>query len=457
MSLCALGSSRRLIRPSTLARSPPPASHLYHGFNLTTDAPHVILSGDPNATTLRVFLPGTGSAPLAYSCLLRSLAVHGVPLIGMSYSWHPSSDATRNAMCSVQHHEDSNGVVRCLEWQHEDALWGGNSEPTIWPAVPVGDSISGRLTRLLVHLGWHTFLNSEGTAPDWSRIWMGGHSQGGGHSAHLAATHRLRGVTLLSAPQDECIGCPSDTLLWLHRPWASIDVRALAHRNESAARIILSNWRQLGVHGWSDTTRDVGLGISPPAEAANGKADTVASPADVMAENRRRRASSVALQASSSHASSHAMAAPGPWLTWLSPPPQLVPYGCHGRPYHCSTAKDATTPIAAAVHGDVAPLYGIWLWPFLYGVQSRGRDAAVLVPASDQTFHGDGGSVAADTHATQREALSAAAGASFVLFAVACWWLCWRWRRRLRLPITILKRVRRSRASLPPEVQLQVA
>jgi len=53
---------------------------------------------------------------------------------------------------------------------------------------------------------------------------------------------------------------------------------------------------------------------------------------------------------------------------------------CGSRPFHCSTAKDSTTPIAASVGGEVLPLYSLAVWPSLWGLPA----IASLLPPSHQ-------------------------------------------------------------------------
>ena len=62
---------------------------------------------------------------------------------------------------------------------------------------------------------------------------------------------------------------------------------------------------------------------------------------------------------------------------------------CHGRPYHCSTAKDATTPIAAtavALDGsrELLALFETSTWPALWGLGPRlPADAALSLTTQE--------------------------------------------------------------------------
>ena len=98
---CA-SSSWTLVRPSACSPSRPPPSRVYHSRNISTDEPHVVLNSPDGGGdgVLRVFLPGTGSNPLQYSCLLRAIASIDGPAIGLSYAFLPAADAARNALCA---------------------------------------------------------------------------------------------------------------------------------------------------------------------------------------------------------------------------------------------------------------------------------------------------------------------------------------------------------------------
>lgn len=298
-------------------------------------------------------------------------------------------------------------LTRCLAAQHADALFGGDSEPTLWPRVATDDAISARLALLLRELGWHAYLDDDDHTPRWRSIWLSGHSQGGGHAAYLAATVPLAGATLFSAPQDACLGCPHITPRWLQAPWPTEQVHALAHGNESAAATIGENWRRVGVASWATwqrsgaAPREVGLGASHLSPAS--EASTVAG----------------------------WEAGWAPWVSWVQPSSLSA---CHGRPYHCSTAKDATTPLAAAVplRGQVLALYEIAIWPDLFLRSGGGSDGSSGSRGSG-SISGGGGSGGCLPALSEGCVLAYASGfvtlGAMLLLVVACR-QCWRSMRR---------------------------
>ena len=423
---------------------------------------HIIIGAPGQGDAiLRVFLPGTGSYPLQYSCILRAMArsARGAPVVGLSYAFLPLSDAARNAACATAPRSET---PTCLERQHQDALYGGQREPDLWPMTAEDDSIEGRLTRLLQRLastypdeGWGAYLTPHTDrlsaahrqtagrngrlvdGPRWDRIWIGGHSQGGGHAAYLAATQSLAGATLLSAPQDACIDCSAQTTLWLDAaPWATRGpIHAFAHANETAVATIRSNWlRMAGSVGyWAARSAprtpaqapgqpaDIGLGLMGWMDERNG------------------------VPALGRQTSAHAHA---PWLSSLLPSTLLL---CHGKPMHCSTAKDVTTPVAAAdaQSEQVLALYELAVWPALWGLD----DASLSSQANTSS---DALAPEADTPSAALlvGAGAAAALASVLLLVALAGFVC---RLCKRLPSSgkpVVRSVTRQASALPAEVSV---
>merc|ERR1712216_742300 len=96
----------------------------------------------------------------------------------------------------------------------------------VYTAITPSDSIQGLLVQLLLALArsypqenWGFFVDGE--RPDWSKVFIAGHSQGAAHAAYLARILRLAGAAPISGPQDACIGCPADTPLWTDERFAS--------------------------------------------------------------------------------------------------------------------------------------------------------------------------------------------------------------------------------------------
>jgi len=331
-----IGADWRSVKPSDASgRATPPIvlgtgdSHSY-----SSDEPHLVIGrpADTARPTLRVFLHGTASNPAAASCLLDAFSQQG-PTIGLSYLWLNQTDAERNALCASAHPVSPNDVAKCVFLAHANAVFGGESEPGLWQHVSSEESIVGRLTALLLHLramtpedGWGSFLNGDDLII-WSKIIILGHSQGAGHASYIAQTFPIKAAGLLSGPQDECVGCPAETRLWLESPWACTTIGALASAAEDTIDVIQANWARMAAAGaLAMPAVDVGFGLAPAHSA-------------------------------------HDRCSPRkPMVSWLAPRDAATP-----RTAHRSTALDADSPVAAVseLSGAALRLYSLDAWPSL--------------------------------------------------------------------------------------------
>ena len=326
----------QLVRPSETARpgwlwAPPPIT--IEGVVHNGNEPHLVYGVPSTQYHLQVHLPGTRNTPIQASCLLQAAASNRAPTIGLSYQWINRTDASRNAACA-QKYGPSNGVgvAQCLSASHRQAIFGGNFEPTLWERTNPADSISGRLSRLLLHLahtrpfqGWAHYLEQDGS-PCWNRIVLSGHSQGGGHAAYLALQKHLAGAVLISAPQDEAVGLPKQPL-YLDLPFRTKSVAVFGHGLEPARRLQSINHARMAVAGTLVTGR------------AQNYTDDIKSPP----------------------------CKPVPLLSFA---PTSDNSGCEpaSNPtirYHCSVGTDVRTPAAAGYHVPTA-LYSLRPWPLLY-------------------------------------------------------------------------------------------
>lgn len=145
---------------------------------------------------LFVFLPGTGATPAAYLQILRVGAERGYHAVGLSY---PNAEAV-GVLCLQSLDADCHGKVR------NEVMTGTDASPLV--AVPTTESVLHRLTKLLLWLhaqspaeGWGGFLRPNGE-PDWSRITVAGHSQGGGHAAWMAQQVAVQRAVYFASPAD---------------------------------------------------------------------------------------------------------------------------------------------------------------------------------------------------------------------------------------------------------------
>ena len=157
---------------------------------------------------LFLFLPGANSPPSHYRLFSAEAARAGYHVIGLMYQ----NDRAVEAICKPSTDAECSARMR---WE---VLTGEDSSTLV--TVSEGNSIDHRLERLLVYLKaqypsehWNKFL-TEGK-PDWSKITVGGHSQGAGQSALIARERLLPRVVMLSGPPEQRVAGVVD-------PWVRV-------------------------------------------------------------------------------------------------------------------------------------------------------------------------------------------------------------------------------------------
>ena len=192
-------------------------------------------ASSPEAPLL-VFLPGTGGDAGRVQLFLGVAADAGYRTIGLSYDNEPA------VMQVCARAPDP----ACSENFRQSRLYGGTETPS-------EESIVVRLTKLLQFLdsrhpseGWGRYLTNG--APDWQRIAVAGHSQGGGMAALLAKHMSVARVVLLSGPPDFML--PShQTAPWLSMASATPVDRwyGLYHSDEQLATPLQRAYAALGL------------------------------------------------------------------------------------------------------------------------------------------------------------------------------------------------------------------
>jgi hypothetical protein len=193
------------------------ASHYHYSvLNATTTA---------RKNVLVLFLGGSLSDPAGYNSIVNEAGTLGYGAIDLSY---PDSPLVGTA-CSGKNLTDS-----CFANFRGETVYGqGTTYPGLtttydWSGISVNaaNSVVSRLVNELVWLKahsdswWSQFLVSNGKGyatpsgtyvPDWSKIVIAGHSQGGGDAAFAGLTlptavHR---VVVFSSPNDNVSGTPA--------------------------------------------------------------------------------------------------------------------------------------------------------------------------------------------------------------------------------------------------------
>lgn len=188
-------------------------------------------------------LPGTGAIPRFYREIVRTGATRGYHAIGLTYP----NDVTVADRCAASADADCAGNVR------REVITGENTSTLI--AITRADSIAGRLVSLVGYLdrtypgeGWGQFL--VGGQPDWSKITVAGHSQGGGHAAYLAKLVSLGRSVMFSSPGDTG-PTPGSPAAWYALPNITPLARqyGFSHTGDELVPFgfVLSNWRAIGI------------------------------------------------------------------------------------------------------------------------------------------------------------------------------------------------------------------
>lgn len=161
---------------------------------------HVIIppvSGVTPVNKLFVFLPGTDGVPNMYQLILKAGASRGYHTIGLAY-WNQQAIGV---LCAPGNTDDAN----CF-WDARRAVITGDADsPDI--AISKPNSIVTRLTKAITYLnttypteGWGQYLLNG--APDWSKIVVGGHSQGGGHAGVMSKLYSMSRACYFASPPD---------------------------------------------------------------------------------------------------------------------------------------------------------------------------------------------------------------------------------------------------------------
>jgi acetyl esterase/lipase len=208
------------------------------------------------APPLLLFLPGTGGNPAGVRSFLNLAVDVGYRVISLAYNNLPA------AMQACARDPDP----ACSANFRQRRLFG-DPTPSSADDQPA-ESIVNRLTRLLQFLdgnhpgdGWGAYLANG--APDWNRIAVAGHSQGGGMAAFLAKRTRVARVILFSGPAD-FVPAGRQPAPWLAMPSTTPSERwyGLYHREEALAPLLRQAYGALGLA--PDHVRVLGLAPGGP-------------------------------------------------------------------------------------------------------------------------------------------------------------------------------------------------
>ncbi len=219
-----------------------PPDQVRPGWELANRA-HLV-AYDPSAAhanRLFVFLAGSGGLPAFYQRIAVRAAELGFHAVSLAY---PNWPAVRDLLVAETDPLVPGRIRR-------ERLYGVDEHPAV--TVDFANSVQNRLAALLAQQhaahpdeGWGQFLSSAAT-PAWSRIVVGGHSQGAGHAAYLTRDHELAGALLFGGPGDFVAG---QQAAWLLRPGLTPTEQMLAftHFNDPGFAGFVWNQRTLGLN-----------------------------------------------------------------------------------------------------------------------------------------------------------------------------------------------------------------
>ncbi len=192
---------------------------------------------------LFVLMPGTGAPARAMQLVHQEAARLGYHVIGLMYQ-----NGVGINPCTASTDPECAGNIR-LE------ILDGVDRSSFVDVTPA-NSIDNRLTKLLLYLdaqypdeGWFQFLKDG--EPKWSKIAVGGHSDGAGAAALIGKIRHVSRVVMLSGPAEARL--PDELVAWV-----SIDQTpaakyfALFHEREIGAAAILSRLMAFDLRRFGD-------------------------------------------------------------------------------------------------------------------------------------------------------------------------------------------------------------
>jgi hypothetical protein len=143
---------------------------------------------------LIVMIPGTGGTAIHFRELDSSFAALGYHVLCLDYVNQVITTACSKSTDST-----------CFDNFRREIFFGTQVSDKV--EVDSTNSILNRITQALVYLskhdkegGWGNFVKNG--KPRWDRIIAAGHSQGAGHAGYMGQHFAVKGVMMLSGPQD---------------------------------------------------------------------------------------------------------------------------------------------------------------------------------------------------------------------------------------------------------------
>ncbi|MEL6720824.1 MAG: hypothetical protein AAFP82_19125 [Bacteroidota bacterium] len=235
LTTIAFTQTPRLIRPSTTDP------------NITTiDSAHYIYTPEGVAQDLLfVFLPGTGAVPSNYELISEEAANLGLHVINLAYQ----NDISPNSPTVCFFSRD----ITCHERFRAEIFDGINRSNSV--VVTPSNSTQNRLLKALQYLdqnfpteNWGQYLNNGEIV--WSKIKLGGHSQGGNHAGYIGKIVELERSLMFAS--NDWLPLLGRTAAWMTSDGLTPPTRyfSFAHQGDEIFPYnqMVSSWEDLGIN-----------------------------------------------------------------------------------------------------------------------------------------------------------------------------------------------------------------
>ncbi|MES2555663.1 MAG: T9SS type A sorting domain-containing protein [Bacteroidota bacterium] len=214
------------------------------------DSNLVVRNTTTNINKLFLFIGGTGSNTQHYQTISNFAGNLGYDVINLSYP---------NAVAAASLANSSDSMA--FDNYRQEVCYGTSLSPDV--AVDTLNSIYTRTIKLIHYLhatypsqNWDQYLMNP-TTLDWSKIAVGGHSQGSGHACYFAKLNDVERVLMFSGPNDYSNHF-SNSANWLRTTSISAMVKHFAYLNVEDEIVAfnkqLTNLQGLGLYPLYDTT-----------------------------------------------------------------------------------------------------------------------------------------------------------------------------------------------------------
>jgi len=222
------------------------------------DSNLVVRNTTTNINKLFLFIGGTSSNTKSYQTISNFAGNLGYDVINISYP---------NTVAAASLGSSSDSMV--FNKYRQEVCYGTPLSTDV--AVDTLNSIYTRTVKLLNYLNstypnqnWNQYLINP-TTLDWTKILVGGHSQGGGHACYFAKFNNVERVLMFSSPNDYS-NFYSNSANWIRTSGSTVMSKHFAYLNLLDEIVPfnkqLTNIQGLGLYPLYDTT-NVDISSSP--------------------------------------------------------------------------------------------------------------------------------------------------------------------------------------------------